>query len=208
MAKGRSRPDNLREACVAEAMAIIERRGVEELSLRDVARRLGVSHQAPYRHFPSRDHLLAEVVSRCYRAFADHLEARPRTGDPEQDLGAMGVAYIEYAMAHPLQYRLMFSTPLPDPSEHPQMMTDARQAFALLQEGIDALHSVHRGPGPHGRTDGDALSVWFTLHGMVSAMPTRVMDTLNVATRDPAAIGAAVLERIGWMLGGDDRPAG
>jgi AcrR family transcriptional regulator len=43
-------------------MLIIGERGIEELSLREVARRLGVSHQAPYKHFPSRDHLLAEVV--------------------------------------------------------------------------------------------------------------------------------------------------
>ncbi|MFX4450801.1 TetR/AcrR family transcriptional regulator, partial [Acinetobacter baumannii] len=52
------------------------------LSLRDVARRLGVSHQAPYKHFPSRDHILAEVVGRAYASFAAHLEKRPRSDDP------------------------------------------------------------------------------------------------------------------------------
>ena len=78
-----------------------------------------MSHQAPYKHFPSRDHVLAALVSRSYAAFAQHLENRPRRGDPEQDLGAMVQALLEYAFEHPLQYRLMFGTPLLDPEQHP-----------------------------------------------------------------------------------------
>ena len=53
---------DLREACVQAAREVIAERGVEGLSMRDVARRLGISHQAPYRHFESRDHLLAEIM--------------------------------------------------------------------------------------------------------------------------------------------------
>ena len=88
-------------------MAIIGETGIEELSLRDVARRLGVSHQAPYKHFPSRDHLLAEIVSRAFAAFAQHLDARPRSQNPHEDLAAMGRAYLDYAREHPFHYPLM-----------------------------------------------------------------------------------------------------
>ncbi len=186
-------------------MAIIEQDGVEELSLREVARRLGVSHQAPYKHFPSRDHILAELVSRSYTTFAEHLESRPRTGDPDQDLGAMGVAYLEYAFAHPLQYRLMFGTSLPDPEEHPEMMRNARHAFALLQEGIEDLHRARSGPGPHGRTDFDALFIWFTLHGLAGIMQSRVVETLDLPPDAAERMAPEVLERIGWMLGGGTR---
>jgi len=52
MTSGKGKPGDLREACIREALAIIEVGGVESLSLREVARRLGVSHQAPYKHFP------------------------------------------------------------------------------------------------------------------------------------------------------------
>jgi AcrR family transcriptional regulator len=204
MSDWRERGVDLREACLEEAMSIIERNGVEELSLREVARRLGVSHQAPYKHFPSRDHILAELVSRSYTAFAGHLEDRPKTGDPEQDLESMGRAYLEYAFAHPLQYRLMFGTPLPDSERHPEMMRNAQHAFALLQEGIEALHGSFRGPGPHRRTDFDALSVWFTLHGMTSVMHSRVIETLELPDAPPDVIAAEVLARIGWLLGADD----
>ena len=181
MTTSEKKKTNLREACIQEALAIVEKSGVEELSLREVARRIGVSHQAPYKHFPSRDHILAEIISRAYKAFADFLEKRPQTGDPDVDLGTMGESYIEYARRHPLQYRLMFGTPLPDPEKHPNMMRDARHAFALLQSGIAELHLSKKGPGPHRRTDFDALFIWFALHGLCSLMPSNVMDTLNLS---------------------------
>jgi len=107
---------NLREECAREALAIIEEGGLEALSLREVARRLGVSHQAPYKHFPSRDHLLAEIVSRAFTGFAHHLDSSVPGGNPREDLAAMGRAYLAYALEHPLHYRLMFGTPLPNPA--------------------------------------------------------------------------------------------
>jgi AcrR family transcriptional regulator len=58
---------DLKEACVQAAREVIAEQGVEGLSMRDVARKLGISHQAPYRHFESRDHLLAEIMRRCFR---------------------------------------------------------------------------------------------------------------------------------------------
>ena len=78
MAERSSKSGDLREAYVKEALAIIAEGGIDSLSLRDVARRLGVSHQAPYKHFPSRDHILAEVVGRAYAGFAAHLEKPSR----------------------------------------------------------------------------------------------------------------------------------
>ena len=60
-------PLELRDACIVAAQEIIAERGLENLSLREVARKLGVSHQAPYKHYPSRDHLLAEVMRRCFQ---------------------------------------------------------------------------------------------------------------------------------------------
>lgn len=85
-------------------------RGIANLSLRDVARKLGVSHQAPCQHYRSRDHLLAEVMRRCFRRLAAHLDARPRFDDPEKDLESLTIQYLDYAHQHPLEYRVMFST--------------------------------------------------------------------------------------------------
>jgi AcrR family transcriptional regulator len=105
--------DNLSEAIIEEAMRIIEASGIEQLSMREVSRRLGVSHQAPYKHFPSRDHIHAEIVRRSFEDFARYLDAHTPTEQPDDDLRQMGYAYVRYALENPLQYRLMLAHPCP-----------------------------------------------------------------------------------------------
>ncbi|MEM1203815.1 MAG: TetR/AcrR family transcriptional regulator [Acidobacteriota bacterium] len=206
MSERKAKPEDLREACIQEALGIIETAGVEKLSLREVSRRLGVSHQAPYKHFPSRDHILAEIVARAFASFARYLEARPRTGDPDGDLGEMGKAYFSYAMAHPLQYRLMFGTPLPDPAEHPEMMRQSRHAFSLLREGIGDLESVlpipDAVPGTEGYADElDALFIWATIHGMASILQSHTLQTLGLPNEVVEASPFHALQRIGVAMG-------
>jgi AcrR family transcriptional regulator len=197
MAARRSTHD-LREACVAEARAIIAETGVEGLSLREVARRLGVSHQAPYKHYPSRDHLLAEVVARAYADFAAYLDARPHHDEPHADLRGMGEAYVRYALSHPLEYRLMFGTPLPDPAAHPDMLRQSRHAFAILRDAIARLDRSRSGDPP---PELDAMYVWATVHGLASAMQGSVVGTLGLGEDMLAAMPAHVLSRIGTGLG-------
>ncbi len=194
------RPPDLKESCIAEAKSIIEEQGVEKLSLREVARRLGVSHQAPYKHFPSRDHILAEILSRAYVDFARYLEARPRSSDPDTDLGTMGVAYLQYAREHPLQYRLMFGTPLPTPAEHPGMLADARYAFSLLRQGIHRLHEAIGAVGASDRNEYDALFVLSVLHGLTSLMQSDVSETYELADATVANAPEELLKRIGIVL--------
>lgn len=201
MATQKAKAEDLREACLREALAIIETAGVEKLSMREVSRRLGVSHQAPYKHFRSRDHILAEIVSRAYAAFAEHLENRPQTGDPDADLGAMGRAYFRYALAHPLQYRLMFGTPLPDPEQHPTMMQQARHAFALLQDAIARLPLASQTPRAEARVDFDALFVWSTIHGLSSILQSHAIETLGLRQEVFDAAVPQTLMRIGKALG-------
>jgi AcrR family transcriptional regulator len=178
---GRSKPLDLREACVAEALRIIADAGVERLSIREVARRLGVSHQAPYKHFPSSDHLLAELVRRTYAAFAEYLENRSHGDSPGDEMRCMGEAYFRFATEHPLKYRLLFGTPLPDPELHPEMMVEARKAFTVLLEGVASMRGV-AGPAPANRElHLDALFVWAVVHGMASILQTPAVSQLGLA---------------------------
>ncbi|MBI1238145.1 MAG: TetR family transcriptional regulator [Alphaproteobacteria bacterium] len=202
MPKPKLKPQDLREACLAEAAAIIERDGLEALSLREVARRLAVSHQAPYKHFASRDHLLAALVARAYAAFASALEARPRSSDPWADMAAMGEAYFAYARAHPRQYRLMFGAKLPDPADHPEMMREAKAAFGLLEKAIAALP---RGPRSRGACRHDALFVWSTIHGLATILLTDSAQTIAMPRAALKAAESEALARIGAALGA---PAG
>ncbi|HEV7455889.1 MAG TPA: TetR/AcrR family transcriptional regulator [Roseococcus sp.] len=189
-------PRDLREACIAEALAVIERDGIEALSLREVARRLGVSHQAPYKHYPSRDHLLAEVVRRAFAAFAAHLDARPRAEDPFDDLHAMGRAYLDYALRHPLQYRLMFGTPLPDDEAHPGMMEHGRHAFGLLKSAIAALDGARPEAARPRDPRQDALLVWSLLHGLASIGQCSALQSLRLPRAVMASMHAHAMARL------------
>lgn len=191
-----ARERQLAEACVAEALTIIGETGIETLSLREVARRLNVSHQAPYKHFPSRDHLVAELVRRAFHDFAAHLDARPARTDPAADLGGMGDAYLRYAREHPLHYRLMFGTPLPDPAEHPAMMQAARHAFTLLRDCLGRMHPT----ATPAAVDGDALFVWSCMHGAASITQTPALATLGL---EPDVLDDAprhIMRRVGVAL--------
>jgi AcrR family transcriptional regulator len=187
---------DLREACVSEAFAIIGDVGVEGLSIREVARRIGVSHQAPYKHFASSDHLLAEVVRRTYATFSAHLRSRRLTGVPHEDMHTLGVAYFEFAQQNPLHYRLMFGTPLPNPEEHPEMMAEARQAFTILLDAVTRLHGHAR---PRKSDHLDALFVWAAVHGIATILQTEALKQINLQHLLPEAfphtlrcIGAAM----------------
>ena len=189
---------DLREACIEEALKIIEASGVENLSMREVSRRLGVSHQAPYKHFPSRDHILAEVVRQAFEDFASHLHENALTGNTHVDLAAMGRAYLSFALEHPLQYRLMFGTPLPNPADHPEMMESAKQAFSLLRDCLAAL----AGDDPH-QAELDALFVWSTLHGFASIMQTDAVAKLQLPEDVLHRAAEHSMYRIGVALGAD-----
>ncbi|MBI1277510.1 MAG: TetR family transcriptional regulator [Anaerolineaceae bacterium] len=180
MTRQKGKVTDLREACIQEALKIIEVSGIEELSLREISRRLGVSHQAPYKHFPSREHILAEIVSRAFNSFAQYLDDRPHSDNPLANLESMGRAYLNYALMHPLQYRLMFGTPLPDPTQHPEMMKSAQHAFALLRSCIAQTNLNIDEVDGSGKVSLDALFVWSTIHGLASILQTRALDTLSL----------------------------
>jgi len=169
----------LKEACIRVARDLIAEQGVEQLSLREVARRLDVSHQAPYRHYPSRDHLLAEVIRRCFREFATYLDERGEHPDPREDLDALGQRYLDYAARHPLEYRLMFGTPWPAPAQQVGLVEDARHALDILRVVLRRLHGT--GPAERERVDLDAMFIWSNMHGLASITHANVMEHLDLA---------------------------
>lgn len=171
-------PLELREACVIAAQEVIAEKGVENLSLRDVARKLGVSHQAPYKHYPNRDHLLAEVMRRCFQRFAAHLDARGQFDTPQEDLAALGRQYMRFASDHPLEYRLMFDTQWPESAEHPDLIRDAVHTYDILRGVLRRMHGDS--PAMNDRVDLDALFIWSTVHGMAGVLNGNCIGQLDL----------------------------
>lgn len=171
---------SIKEDCVLQAMKVIADKGLEGLSLRAVARELGVSHQAPYKHFASRDHLLAEVIRRCLRDFADALTQSGIAEDgaplaPEDAMQRLGITYLKYAAENPLAYRLMFATPWPDAARELDLKVDARAAFDILARRLAAVKDYpseedHRA---------DALFVWSAIHGLAGVVESEAMSYLD-----------------------------
>ena len=174
-------PLELRDACVEAAHAVIAEHGIEKLSLRDVARKLNVSHQAPYKHYPSRDHLLSEVIRRCFQRFAVALNSRKRFEEPIQDMRSLGASYLGFAMKHPLEYRLMFGTPWPKVDAHPELVADAQHSFNVLRQALAPMYAGKK--ASKDRIDADALFVWSSMHGLASILQSQAMDHLSLSPK-------------------------
>ncbi len=190
----------LRDACIVAAQEVIAERGIENLSLRDVARKLGVSHQAPYKHYPSRDHLLAEVMRRCFQRFAAHLDARPQFDDPEQDLESLGLQYLTYAHQHPLEYRLMFSTTWPESAEQLNLVRDATHAFDVLRGVLRRMHGETA--AMREAVELDALYIWSTVHGLAGVMNGQCIDKLDLKANVLKQAVRHSMQRMGIGLAG------
>jgi AcrR family transcriptional regulator len=184
---------DIKEACVKAAHKYIVKHGVEALSMREIARSVGVSHQAPYKHFANRDELLAEVMRRCFRAFADFLESRDPKDDAEEDLESLGERYLQYALRHPLEYRLMFAVTWPDVASGSELNSDATYAFDILRRALRRLY----GPEVAERQiDMDSMYVWSSMHGLAMIMHSSVMDHIQLDTAAPQEVPEHVMQRI------------
>ena len=123
----------LRETLVATALELLDAGGREAVTVREAARRAGVSPGAPFRHFPDREALLAALTSAIgqeFRAFSD--QAIERAGaNPLRQFRAMGLAYIRYAIAHPRRFQLLHAETCADPKALALFTRDA-EAVALI----------------------------------------------------------------------------
>src|SRR3984885_3733491 len=107
---------DLAAALVEAALALLEETQDWAFSLREVARRAGVSHNAPYKHFPEKRDLLAAVATRGFEALAKRtLSSLKGLTDARARLLACGRAFVAHGVANPALYRLMFSAVLTSP---------------------------------------------------------------------------------------------
>lgn len=147
---------DLRRALLDAAMETLTQEGAAGLGLRELARKVGVSPAAPYRHFDSRISLLEALATIGYRRFAETVSAAAGGGTPAEQLYAMGRAYVGFALDNPNLFRLMFSPEL-ERSARPMLGMAADAAFATLSQVTGRL-------GGDGRIA--ALRAWTQVHGL------------------------------------------
>jgi len=154
---------DLKNALVTAAREILEKKGLSALSLRAVARRAGVSHAAPYRHFPNHEALLAELVGEGFAELKNDIAAAgARPGDKADRITAMGAAYMRFVARRPALSRLMFGSQLAN-----------REAFPQLEQAADGIALEI------GNALGDSalgLAVWGCVHGLAMLVLENVID--------------------------------
>ncbi|WP_237215191.1 TetR/AcrR family transcriptional regulator [Falsiroseomonas oryziterrae] len=162
--EGRHHHGALRQALLDAVAEIVLERGPEAVSLRECARRAGVSHSAAAPHFGDKRGLLTafatEGEARLAQAMEDALATLPATAAPAARLAATGRGYIAFARANPAHFRLMCRTDLID-REDPGWCEAAGRAFALLSDAMAALQ-----PGMDARARRARLALaWSGVHG-------------------------------------------
>ena len=125
------------------ALAVIESEGgnPEQITLREVSRRVGVNHRAVYRHFEDLTALLAAVAEEGYRTLQTEMEsaiASLRRATSERRLRAIASAYLVFAIDHPSQYRIMFGRRLNEDGRFPVLEELVGRAYALLDAEVRA----------------------------------------------------------------------
>jgi AcrR family transcriptional regulator len=123
---------DLRRQLLAAAVDAIGERGVAGVSLRDLARRTGVSHAAPAHHFTNKTGLLTALATDGFLLLADALAAG------NQDLSEMGVAYVRFALGHPAHFRVMFDSDLLD-NDRAELIAARAAARTQLHAGVAEL---------------------------------------------------------------------
>ncbi len=135
---------NLRAELLDTAIEQLRDTGVEDLSLRALARAVGVSQTAPYRHFADKNELLAAMATCGYRDLLEALrKVEAAAGNcPQEQLFAFAHAYVAYAAHHPQLFKLMFGPAVQPTVKYPELREASRDTLQLvqdiLQRGVDS----------------------------------------------------------------------
>ncbi len=169
-AKARYHHGNLHSALIEEALGIIMETGPKGLSIREVARRAGVSHAAPYRHFTDKNDLIVAVVERGFELMQQTMleQKAAAEADPISQFAASGLAYVEFALAYPTYYRVMFSGDLISTDGHVTLQHTSSEALSEMAKDIQTAQDI--GIVREGDAMAQAIAIWSTMHGFVSLM--------------------------------------
>ncbi len=160
----------LKTRLLEAAAGLLDEEGPSGLSLREVARRAGVSHAAPYNHFANKEALLATLAVDGWRALDQSMQDAQQMAspDPFEQLVATGLGYLRYALRHPASYKLMLQREFAAPDIAEELMDCSTSPFERLLAAVRALRSQQGFSLDEGEVNTDGLVLWSLVHGMAS----------------------------------------
>jgi AcrR family transcriptional regulator len=138
---------NLREALIAAAIELVEEVGPENVSVREAAKRAGVSPGAPFRHFPSKIALMTAVAEQAMRLFRQEVIRAVENVSPDDPLArfeAVGSAYLHWAIHNPTHFQVISTRSLIDWSASTSLREDNTLIRSLMEQAIDDAHDTGR----------------------------------------------------------------
>ena len=157
---------DLRAALVSQAVKLIHARGDVNLSLRELAKEIGVSHVAVYRHFADKAALLNAVAVHGFDRLAQTLKEAGAGWDhePDHQLSRPCAAYVQMAVRDPGHFAAMFAQPHPQSGQAPEVQAMAEIAYQVLAQTVARRLVRSRLPATHVHTE--ALRCWALVHGL------------------------------------------
>jgi AcrR family transcriptional regulator len=156
---------DFRQKVLKASLALIEEGGLDRLSMREAARKAGVSHQTPYYYFGDREAILAAIAGEGFSKLGQSLvRAAAQAGSEPKAIEAMGRAYVDFALRHPAYFQAMFRADAVPLDRYPEARKREDEAFGKLVEGIDKAFSKQ--PAEVRRTI--AIACWAMVHGLAT----------------------------------------
>lgn len=185
-------PTDTRERLIEAAIEIAQEEGVLAVGLREVARRAGVTHSAPYRHFSDRRDLIVAAAERGFHELFAYVVDRQRetSDDPLERFWELGVAYFMFATTRPGLFRLMFSR---EASRAEQLRPAEGAVFSMCVGAIGAAQGA--GFVMHGDVQKMALVAWSSMHGLAMLHLDGLTTWLGVAD-DPEHLAREISSRV------------
>ncbi|CAK7258314.1 MULTISPECIES: TetR/AcrR family transcriptional regulator [unclassified Shinella] len=195
---------DLRDALIRAADELLTERGLEGFTLRETARRAGVSPAAPSHHFGGTAGLLTEVAALGWAELARRLAIAGDTGSTAERLKAQGVAYVRFAVEFPGRFHLMFRHDMLL-RDQPSLDRATGEAWNALERTVRALRGQKEGEELDAEGEAMLIGIWSTAHGFahltldkkLSRMAECGSDTDMLDTLFPSIIDTLWVKRLG-----------
>jgi len=158
---------DLKNALINAGVKILEKEGVNGLSLRKVAKQTGVSHAAPYSHFADKQALIAAISTEGFKQLYVQIEGifKSNQNDPSNLLMETAWAYMQFALNEPDRFKLMFSSVLEKEKDYPDFVQYSQKNFTQIVEVIKVCQTA--GILHADLPDITTISVWSAVHGLI-----------------------------------------
>lgn len=174
---------NLQSALLEAGLAVLERDGLDALSLRAVARAAGVSHAAPYHHFADKAALLAAIAAHGFDLLHEEIETRTEDS-PADRLQAAAMTYVGFAVEHPELFRLMFSGTVSPHDGYPKLQAAASRAYGHITTNLP--------------DETAAVAAWSLVHGLAMLLLDAQIGGM-IPSRSTAEKKAREVTQVFWQ---------